>query len=386
MKKKICVVTGSRADYGLLYPLLKQLKLREKFILQIAVTGMHLSPKFGLTYKEIEKDGFKIKEKVNIRLSGDRTADISRSVGLGCAGFTGVWGRLRPNLVIVLGDRFEIFAAVVSAFIAKTPIAHIHGGELTEGAMDDAFRHSITKMSFLHFTSAREYRNRVIQLGESPQRVFNVGALGVDNIMALKFKARQELENELNFKFGKKTAMVTFHPATFDEQSPITQFNELLNALDAFEDLSVIFTLPNADLNGGKIIKAIKNHVHRNPSKACSFASLGRINYLSILNQVDLVVGNSSSGIIEVPSIGKPTVNIGIRQKGRIMAGSVINCQARAKDISAAIKKALSPGFRKACQRTKNPYGDGKAAQRIVRVIDEKIDHLGSIRKTFKDS
>jgi len=385
MKKKICVVTGSRADYGILYPLLKQLKIYGKFNLQIVVTGMHLCPEFGSTYREIEKDGFRINAKVNSNLVRDSAVDISKSIGTTCSGFADTLKRLKPDLVVVLGDRFEIFAAVIPAFIAKIPIAHIHGGELTEGAMDDAFRHSITKMSYYHFTSTQEYRKRVIQLGESPERVFNVGALGVDNCMALKFRSRQELENELKFKFGAKTALVTFHPATLDEESPLKQFNELLKALDAFADLRVIFTLPNADPNGRVIIKAINKYVKNNPSRAYAFASLGRVNYLSILNQVDLVIGNSSSGIIEAPSFGKPTVNIGIRQKGRIMAGSVINCQARKKNIATAIKKALSPSFISLCQRIKNPYGDGKTAKRIVRIISEHINNIHHIRKVFKD-
>lgn len=385
MKKKICVVTGSRADYGILYPLLKKLKCCSTFDLQIVVTGMHVCREFGSTFQEIEKDGFRINGKVDIALLNDSRTDISKAVGRGCIGFADTFKRLQPDLVVVLGDRFEILAAAISAYIARIPIAHIHGGEVTEGAMDDAFRHSITKMSVLHFTSAQGYRKRVIQLGESKDRVFNVGALGVDNILSLKLRSRKELEGELDISFGARTALVTFHPATLEDEPSSRQFDELLKALDAFPGLKRIFTLPNADTGGKAIIGAINKYVKSNPARAYSFASLGRLNYLSVLNQVDVVVGNSSGGIIEAPSFRKPVVNVGSRQKGRIMAGNVINCRPRDKDIAAALRKAFSPGFIRSCRRVRSPYGDGKAAGKIVRIISDTIDTIRGVRKVFND-
>ena len=385
MRKKICVVTGSRADYGLLYPLLCKIRSSGAFRLQIIATGMHLSRKYGLTFREIEKDGFKIDEKVNMLLPGDTPADISRSVGLGCAGFGGALTRLKPDLVVVLGDRFEIFSAAISAFIAKIPIAHIHGGELTEGAMDDAFRHSITKMSLLHFTSNNEYRKRVIQLGESPERIFNVGALGIDNIRVISLLSKKELEKALDLKFEKKIALITFHPATLDAGDAGAQFRELLKALDAFKDLKSIFTMPNADPGGKAIAKLIAAYVKDNPDKARSFASLGRSKYLSCIKHVDVIVGNSSSGIIEAPSLGKPSVNIGSRQQGRIRADSVIDCDPAASDITRAIRKALSVPFAEFCRSVKNPYGDGKTAGRIVNALIRNAVKLQSLKKRFYD-
>jgi GDP/UDP-N,N'-diacetylbacillosamine 2-epimerase (hydrolysing) len=385
MKKKICVVTGSRAEYGLFYPLLGKIRSSGAFRLQVIATGMHLSPKFGLTFREIEKDGFKIDEKVKMLLPGDTPADISRSVGLGCSGFAGAFARLEPDLVVVLGDRFEIFSAAIAAFIAKIPVAHIHGGELTEGAMDDAFRHSITKMSALHFTSTGEYRRRVIQLGEPPERVFNVGALGIDNIRLTKLLSKKESERALGLKFGGKAALVTFHPATLETGDTGKQFRELLKALDAFKELKLVFTMPNTDPGGAAIAKLIDLYVKDNPERACSFASLGRVKYLSCLKHIDVVIGNSSSGIIEAPSFGKPTVNIGSRQQGRIRADSVIDCDPVSAGITRAIRKALSVPFAEFCRSVKNPYGDGKTTGRIVNALIRNAGRFRSLKKRFYD-
>ena len=385
MRKKICVVTGSRADYGLLYPLLRKIRSSGAFRLQVVATGMHLSRKYGLTFREIEKDGFRIDEKVDMLLPGDTPEYISRSVGLGCAGFGGTFARLKPDLVVVLGDSFVIFSAAISAFIAKIPIAHIHGGELTEGAMDDAFRHSITKMSLLHFTSTAEYRKRVIQLGESPERVFNVGALGIDNIRMITPLSKKELEKELDLGFEKKVALVTFHPATLDAGDAGKQFRELLRALDAFSGLNLVFTMPNADPGSEKIYKLIGAYVKNNPGKARSFASLGRLKYLSVLKHADVIIGNSSSGIIEAPSFGKPTVNIGSRQQGRIRADSVIDCDPVWSDITRAIRKALSVSFAEFCRSVENPYGDGRTARRIVKALIKNTGKPRSLNKRFYD-
>lgn len=385
LKKKVCVVTGTRAEYGLFYPLLKRMKKDDFFELQILVTGMHLSPEFGLTYQEIEEDGFLINEKVEMLLSSDTGVGVSKSIGLGIIGFADAFDRLKPDLVVLLGDRFETFAAAVSAFVAKIPIAHLYGGEVTEGVIDDAFRHSITKMSYLHFTSAEEYKKRVIQLGESPDRVFNVGALGLDNIKDMKPLSKKELESQLNFKFGEKTALVTYHPVTLENNNSEQQFKELLFILKGFKDLKIIFTRPNADTGGRIIINLIDEYVQKNSNKTMNFKSLGRLKYLSTLRYVDLVIGNSSSGIIEAPSFGIPTVNIGDRQKGRIKAESIIDCSQVKKDIRAAIKKALSDDFKRVCKTVKNPYGDGKASEKIVSILKNKLLKPIVLKKEFFD-
>lgn len=383
-KKKICIVTGTRAEYGLFYPLLKKIKADGQFGLQLCVTGMHLSPEFGLTYKEIEKDGFKINEKVEMLLSSDTEVGVTKSIGIGIIGFADALHRIKPDLVILLGDRFETMAAAIAAFTAKIPIAHLYGGELTEGAIDDAIRHSITKMSILHFVSTEIYGKRIVQLGEEPDRVFNVGALGIDNIKNLTLLTKQQLEKELNFKFGKRNVLVTFHPVTLENYTSESQFRELLSALDHFKDLKIIFTKPNADPNDRILIKLIDEYVKRNSDKAAAFVSLGQLKYLSTINYVDAVVGNSSSGIIEVPSLGKPTVNIGDRQKGRIRADSVIDCSPKKESIIRALRKAFQPDFSKLCKEVDNPYGDGNSAEKILTVLKEKTDKI-KLKKTFYD-
>ena len=385
MKRKICIVTGARAEYGLFYPLLEKIRDDGRFELQIIATGMHLSAEFGLTYKEIEKDGFRINKKINILLYGDTEAGITKSIGLGITKFAGAISYLKPNIVILLGDRFETFAAAVAAFVARIPIAHIHGGELTEGAMDEAFRHSITKMSLLHFTSTEEYRMRVIQLGESPERVFNVGALGIDNIHNSKFLSKKELENNLNLKFDKKNILVTFHPVTLENNSAEFQFKQLLSALSGLEDVKSILTKANAETDGRIINRLIDNYMKNNPGRVIAFASLGRLRYLSTIQFVDAVAGNSSSGIIEVPSFGKPTVNIGDRQKGRIKAKSIIDCEPDKKNVTLAIKKALSKEFSEFCKTVDNPYGDGHAAERIFRILKKNLAKNLDIKKPFYD-
>ncbi|MCK5504526.1 MAG: UDP-N-acetylglucosamine 2-epimerase (hydrolyzing), partial [Thermodesulfovibrionia bacterium] len=382
-QKKICIVTGSRAEYGLFYPLLKRLQEDDMFDLQIVATGMHLSPEFGMTFREIEKDGFVINEKVEMLLSSDTETGITKSIGIGIVSFADVFNRLKPDLLIVLGDRFETFAAALSAFIAKIPIAHLHGGELTEGAIDDALRHSITKLSYLHFTSTEQYRRRVVQLGESPDRVFNAGALGIDNIHGTAFLSKEELESRLNFTFDQRTALVTFHPVTLEDAGSEEQFRELLNALEETEELKVIFTKPNADAGGRVIIRLIEEYASENPDKAVSFTSMGKLNYLSAMKHADIVIGNSSSGIIEFPSFGKPTVNIGDRQRGRIRAGSVIDCRPEKGAIQSAIKKALSDDFLLLCKNVKNPYGNAGAAERIVDILKSELSKKMNLKKGF---
>jgi GDP/UDP-N,N'-diacetylbacillosamine 2-epimerase (hydrolysing) len=385
MNKKICVVTGTRAEYGLFYPLIKRLEKEDMFDLQLVATGMHLSPEFGLTYKEIEKDGFIIDSKVEMLLSSDSESGISKSIGIGILSFADVFEHSRPDLLIVLGDRFETFAAAVAAFIARIPVAHLHGGEVTEGVIDDSLRHSITKMAYLHFTSAELFRQRVIQLGESPDRVFNVGALGIDNIKTIQLLSREELEERLNFTFGQQTALITYHPVTLESGTSEQHMREILSALDEFNDLKIIFTHPNADTDGRVIIRLIDEYVARNPEKARSFSSLGKLKYLSAMKHVDLVAGNSSSGIIETPSFQKPVVNIGDRQKGRMKAESIIDCAPARDDIVSAIKRGLSVEFQNACRKVANPYGDGSAAERIVDILKIELAKKIKLKKGFFD-
>jgi len=383
MKKNICIVTGSRADFGLLRPLLVKMKNDKTFKVQLLVTGAHLSRKFGSTYQEIEQGGYKITKKVDIKLVNDTEKGICRSIGLGVVGFSKALDELKSDLVILLGDRFEILACAVAAHVSRMPIAHIHGGEITEGAIDDAFRHAITKMSLLHFTSTDKYQKRVIQLGESPNRVFNVGALGLDNIRVLKLLDKDALEKKIRFNFARRNILVTFHPVTLEHNSSRLQFKELLKAIDNFVDVGVIFTKPNADTGNSEIRDLIDKYVKKNKCRVMSFENMGTLKYLSTLQFVSAVVGNSSSGIIEAPSFGIPTINIGDRQKGRLMAKSIINCMPQAKQICNAVKKAFSPKFVKFCKTVNNPYGKGNAAEKIYRVIKGSINNLPNIKKAF---
>lgn len=367
--RKICVATGTRAEYGLFYPLLKEIKKSRSFTLQIIATGTHLSPEFGLTYREIEKDGFKIHEKVEMLLSADSETAIAKSTGLAVMGIAEALERLRPDMLILLGDRFETLASATAATIMRIPIAHIHGGESTEGAIDEAFRHSVTKMSHIHFTSAEEYRKRVIQLGEDPIRVFNTGALGIDNIKSVRQISRKDFERKIGMKLRERNLLVTYHPETLEGDVSGKHFREVLNALDGFRDAGVIFTMPNADAHGRTLIGMIEDYVRENALRATAFTSMGRELYISAMRHSDAVVGNSSSGIIEAPSLGVPTVNIGLRQRGRVRAQSVIDCQPKAGAVKAAISKALSAEFRKFAGRVRNPYGDGHATGKMLKVL-----------------
>jgi GDP/UDP-N,N'-diacetylbacillosamine 2-epimerase (hydrolysing) len=380
--RKICVITGTRAEYGLLYWTMKALDEDPIINLSICVTGMHLSPEFGLTYKKIQDDGFTIHEKVETLLSSDTTIGISKSLGLGVISFSEVFNRLKPDLILVLGDRYEIFAACTAAMISRIPIAHCHGGEATEGLIDEAIRHSITKMSHIHFTSTREYMNRVIQLGEHPKNVYNVGALGIENINKLKLFTKKEFENSISFKLNKINFLVTFHPVTLENLSAEEQFTQLLAAIDRFEDVNIIFTKPNSDTNGRVIIQLIEEYVKKNNDNAIAFESLGQLRYLSAIQYVDVVIGNSSSGLIEVPSFKKPTINIGDRQQGRVKAASVIDCKSNYEDIVDAIGKALSNEFQEKLKSTKNPYGDRNASIEIVDVL-KKVELTNIIKKQF---
>jgi len=384
MTRKICVVTGSRAEYGLLYWLLKEIQADDDLELQLIATGMHLSPEFGLTYKLIEQDGFRITAKIEMLLSSDTPVGISKSIGLGIMSFAETFARLKPDILVGLGDRFELFAAVVAAMVSRVPVAHIHGGEATEGVIDEPIRHSITKMSHLHFTSTEAYRKRVIQLGEQPKRVFNVGALGLDNIRNLRLLGRAELEKRLNFTLGEKNLLVTFHPVTLETSTSESQFKALLAALDELKKTKVIFTKPNADTDGRILIKLIDDYVARRKGTAVAFTTMGQLLYLSTLQYVDAVVGNSSSGIIEMPSFKKGTINIGDRQKGRIKAASVIDCAPDKASLANAFSKLFSPAFQNKMKTVSNPYGRSGASLKIFRAL--KTSPLdGLLKKTFYD-
>jgi GDP/UDP-N,N'-diacetylbacillosamine 2-epimerase (hydrolysing) len=381
--RKICVVTGTRAEYGLLYWLMKEIQSDADLELQIIVTGMHLSPEFGLTYREIEKE-FPISKKIEMLLSSDTPVGISKSMGLAQISFAEAYAELAPDIVVVLGDRFEIFSAAAAAMIARIPIAHIHGGETTEGAFDEAIRHAITKMSHLHFAATGEYRNRIIQLGEEPERVFNYGAPGLDSIHNLALLTRDKLEEAIGFKLDKHNLMVTFHPVTLEQNTAQEQFRQLISALDELEDTHIIFTKANADTDGRAINLMIDAYVSANPRKAIAFASLGQLRYLSALQHVDAVVGNSSSGLIEAPSFKIATINIGDRQKGRIKAASVMDCLPFKDEILGAIRQVYAPESREKLRRVENPYGSGGVSKKIADVL-RSTPLANLLKKRFND-
>lgn len=381
--RKICIVTGTRAEYGLLYWLMKEIESAPELELQLIVTGMHLSPEFGLTYKEIEKE-FRIDKKIEMLLSSDTAVGISKSMGLAQISFAEAYEYLRPDIIVVLGDRYEIFSAVAASMISRLPIAHLHGGETTEGAFDEAIRHSITKMAHLHFTAAEEYRQRVIQLGENPAHVFNVGGMGIENIKRLKLMDRRTFEESISFTLGEKNLLVTFHPVTLEHYSAASQFQELLDVLDKLEKTRIIFTKANSDTDGRIINQMIDAYVAKNHHKSTAFTSLGQVRYLSALQFMDAVVGNSSSGLLEAPSFKIGTLNIGDRQKGRLKAQSVIDCKPTARDIAQAFETLYSPDFQQNLKKVQNPYGDGIASKRIVDTL-KKTDLYDIVKKSFYD-
>jgi GDP/UDP-N,N'-diacetylbacillosamine 2-epimerase (hydrolysing) len=383
MNRKVCIVTGSRAEYGLLRWVIEGVRQAPDLELQIIATGMHLSPEFGLTYQEIEKDGFQIDRKVDMHLSSDTPAGVAKSMGLGLAGFGNVLEQLQPHLMLVLGDRFELFSAVAAALVARIPVAHLHGGESTEGAFDEAVRHAITKMSHLHFVATKVYRERVIQLGENPEMVFLVGGLGIDNIQKLSLLDRSALQASLKFELGRKNLLITFHPVTLENELSAKQMTELLSALHELEDTRLIFTMPNADTDGRVIFEMIDKFV-TDHSNARAYTSLGQLRYLSCIKHVDGVVGNSSSGLIEVPSFGKGTINIGDRQRGRLKADSVIDCSPEKESITKALHRLYSRDFQLVLKTVQNPYGEGGASERVVETL-RKVSLANVLKKRFFD-
>jgi len=381
--KKICVVTGTRAEYGLLRWVMEGIRQSPELELQLIVTGMHLSPEFGMTVEAIAADGFKIDRKIEMLLSSDTAMGITKSMGLGMIGFADALAELKPDLMLVLGDRYEIFAAAASAMIARIPIAHLHGGEITEGAFDEAIRHSITKMSHLHFVATEEYQRRVIQLGEQPEHVFNVGGLGIDNILRLKLLTRDELEEALNFKLEKRNLLITFHPVTLEQNASAQQMDELLAALAELKDTGLIFTMPNADTEGRVLFEKIKEFCAEH-SHARAYTSLGQLRYLSCIAGVDGVVGNSSSGLTEVPSFKKGTINIGDRQRGRLKAVSVIDCEPDQNSIRKALERLYSSEFQAMLPKLENPYGNGGASEAILGILKgQSFENL--LKKSFFD-
>ena len=381
-KRKICVVTGTRAEYGLLYWTMKRIQDEQNLELQVIATGMHLSPEFGNTYNIIENDGFNIDNKIESLLSSDTGVGISKSVGLGIISFSEAYAQLQPDIVLVLGDRFEIMGAVTAAMICRIPVAHCHGGEATEGLIDEAIRHSITKMSQIHFACTEEYRNRIIQLGELPSNVYNVGGLGIENINKLDLLDREAFEDSINYKLKENNYLVTFHPVTLDDASAETQFSALIDALDKLDDSLIIFTKPNADNEGRIIIKLIDEYVSKNKNKAVTFISLGQLRYLSAIPFMTAVVGNSSSGLLEVPSFRIPTVNIGDRQRGRIQGDSVINCDPTETSIKKALDIAKSKEFRDNIKDKVSPYGEINSSEIIIdKLINISLD--GILKKKF---
>jgi GDP/UDP-N,N'-diacetylbacillosamine 2-epimerase (hydrolysing) len=381
--KRICVVTGTRAEYGLLRWVMEGIRQSRVLDLQLIVTGMHLSPEFGRTVEAIEADGFQVDRKVEMLLSSDTPVGVTKSMGLGMIGVADALAELRPDLMLVLGDRYEIFSAAAAAMIARIPIAHLHGGEATEGVIDEAIRHSITKMSHLHFVAAEDYRRRVIQLGEQADRIFKVGGLGIDNILRLKLLARDELEATLNFRLAPRNLLITFHPVTLEHNTSAGQMDELLAALAKLQDTGMIFTMPNADTEGRVLFRQIEDFCTRHPN-AQAYTSLGQLLYLSCIRHVDGVVGNSSSGLAEVPSFKKGTINIGDRQRGRLRAASVIGCEPDRDSICAALGQLFSPEFQAELPRVENPYGNGGASDAIVNVLEQRsLDDL--LKKSFYD-
>lgn len=379
---KICIATGTRAEYGLLKPLIDQIRLTAKYELQLLVTGAHLSPEFGLTYKLIEEDGLKISAKVEMLLSSDTSEGIVKSMGLGMIGFADTLKTLQPDLIFILGDRYEMLALASAALIFKIPIAHLHGGEITEGAYDDAIRHSITKMSTLHFTSTEEYRQRVIQMGEQPEMVFNVGAIGLDNIINLPLLTKEALAESLNVSFKKYNYLVTFHPETLSEQPVVLQFEILLDVINEDKDGFFIFTHANADTDGRVINKMIDTFVAQNPGKAVAFTTMGQLRYLSAMKYATGVIGNSSSGIIESASFKVPTINIGDRQKGRIYGENVINVGVNKEEIEQAFVKIKDKQYLHLLREIRNPYGIGNTSKEIMAIL-QKIDRILPKNKTF---
>ena len=375
--RKVCIVTGTRAEWGLLSPIARELQHHPDVELQIVVTNMHLMERYGLTVNNILAEGFKVDCRVPLPENNGSQADVARATGACMSGMASAFEQLRPDLVVILGDRTEMLATASAATIMRIPIVHLHGGEETQGAIDNSIRHAITKLASLHLTATEEYRRRVIQMGENPDHVINTGAIGVYNCIHEPVVPKEELEALLNIPVNRHSLLVTYHPATLDTASSADRFGALLEALDSTDHGSVIFTYPNNDADGLVIIDMITDYVNSHPGRAAAVPSLGKQRYLSALHYIGAMVGNSSSGIIEVPSMHIPTVNIGIRQQGRLAADSVIHCGESAAEIAAAITRALSPTGQQAARDTINPYGSDDTLRKCVSaIVNTPLDSL----------
>lgn len=383
-KRKICIVTGTRAEYGLLQGVMAGVRNEPSLKLQIIATGAHLVSRFGHTYKIIEEDGFDIDVKIDMLLASDTPVAVTKSMGLATIGFAEAFQTLQPDLIVLLGDRYETLTAAQAALIASIPVAHIHGGEVTEGAMDESIRHAITKMSHLHFASTQEYRNRIVQMGENPDHVYVVGAPGLDHIRELELMDRNVLSASLDFQLSSPFFLMTYHPVTLAGRNEMVVLENVLLALDSFPDHQTIMTYPNADTFGHLLIERLEEYASENKGRVLLTTSLGQLKYLSAAKLADVVIGNSSSGIIEAPSLGTPTVNIGTRQKGRLAASSVIHCRETFTSIKDSIERALSSEHQNLTRQIANPYGDGKTAPRIVKCI-KNIPLEDLILKPFFD-
>ena len=368
-KVKICFITSTRAEYGLIKSLMRAISIDKNFILQLIVTGTHLMKKYGLTINEIEKDGFQVDHKIDMEIIDDSNQSTCLSLSKLISELSKKIELLRPDTIVILGDRFELLGIAAAATIHRIPLTHLHGGEITEGAFDDSIRHAISKLSHIHFVANEEYKKRIMQLGENPKNIFNVGGLGVDAIMNLKLLSKNKLENKLNLKFLERNLLITYHPLTLgDLETSKNELKELIKSLSLLENTLQIFTMPNADPGNKVIFEIIEAYVKTNKNAFC-FASLGQLNYLSCLAQVDGVIGNSSSGLSEAPTFKIATLNIGDRQKGRLMSESVINCVASSEAITKGLNKIYKSSFRKILENAKNPYGDGGASKKIIKIL-----------------
>ncbi|MGO0305857.1 UDP-N-acetylglucosamine 2-epimerase [Endozoicomonas acroporae] len=382
--RKIAIFTGTRAEYGLLYWVINGIHESSQAELQLLVGGMHLSPEFGYTIDRIEQDGFPIAERMEFLLSSDSPVGLTKSMGLALISASEALQRQKPDLLVILGDRFEALAIAQAAMVARVPVAHLHGGETTEGAIDEAFRHAITKMAHLHFTSTEAYRQRVIQLGENPENVFNYGAPGIDNIIRLPLLNREELSKAIGIEIDSRFFLVTYHPVTLTSDGAISSLSNLLAVLDRYPEHQLIITYPNADTHGRKLIELLEAYKRDNPERVQLVQSLGQLRYLSAMKFCDAVIGNSSSGLIETPTFGTPTLNIGDRQKGRIFGNTVINCGDSENEIESGMKKIMNPDFRQECKKSHNPYGKGDSSEKILEtIINHPLENL--IKKTFFD-
>lgn len=385
MPVRVHVVTGTRAEYGILRPLLARLEDSETFEMGLIVTGTHLSERYGETVREVEADGYRIVARIPLDLDDDSEAGVTQAAAQALAGFGEAIADERPDAMLVLGDRIEILAAATAALLARVPVVHLHGGEVTLGAIDDAVRHSITKMGWLHLTATELARDRVVQMGEDPARVFATGALGVDNAVSLAKRSREELEAEFGPLFGRRTAVVTYHPVTLDAGTAEAQAEQLVEALRRVPDLNVVMTAPNSDAGNRAVYRVFQAFAAEKPESARLFTSLGSRNYMSLVEHADVVVGNSSSGVIEAPSLGTPSVDVGDRQEGRERGPSVLHAENDADSIASAIAEALSEPVRRIAAARENPYGDGHAADRIIAILERELTGTADLKKGFHD-